>query len=146
MKHKLSNFKYKTLRHWISFPFLFGMFIPLVICDICAEIYHRICFPLYGIPIVRRSKYIIIDRHKLSYLSLMQKMGCVYCGYANGLIAYLTKIAGDTENYWCSIKHNYKSVDFFQEHQEHFLDYNNEESYKKIYYKDTTKHRGLKNL
>jgi len=30
---------------------------------------------------------------------------CVYCGYANGLIAYVREIAARTEQYWCPIKH-----------------------------------------
>jgi hypothetical protein len=30
---------------------------------------------------------------------------CVYCGYANGVIAYARKIASRTEQYWCPIKH-----------------------------------------
>lgn len=146
MKHKISNFKYKTLRHCLSFPLLFGMIVPLIFCDICIELYHRVCFPLYGMPIVKRSKYIIIDRHKLSYLSFWQKIGCVYCGYANGLAAYIVKIAGDTEYYWCGIKHKYQNDDYLQEHQNTFLNYDDAESFKRIKLSETKKNRGLKDL
>jgi hypothetical protein len=122
------------------------MIIPLVITDLCAEIYHRISFPLYGIPYVRRSKYIIIDRHRLQYLSFFQKLGCVYCGYANGLIAYVERIAGDTENYWCGIKHKYNTDDFFQPHQKNFLNYDDPEKFDEMVKKPSIKNRGLKNL
>ena len=45
--------------------------IPVALADILVEIYHRICFPLYGMAYVKRSQYIrITDREKLPYLSL----------------------------------------------------------------------------
>jgi len=38
-------------------------------------------------------------------LKLFQKLNCVYCGYANGVITYAKSIAGETERYWCPVKH-----------------------------------------
>lgn len=93
------------LRKILSAPFIYWMIVPLIFLDLSLEIYHQISFRLYKLPIVRRSDYIFIDRHKLSELTFMQKVNCVYCGYANGLMAYGVKIAGETEKYWCSIKH-----------------------------------------
>lgn len=90
----------------MALPFIWGISIPLVVLDLFMEIYHHVAFPLYGIPIVRRSNYIRIDRQKLEYLSTIDKLSCMYCGYANGLAAYMVKIAGDTEKYWCGIKHH----------------------------------------
>ena len=46
-----------------------------------------------------------IDRGRLPYLSLLEKVNCAYCSYANGLISYVREIAGRTEQYWCAIKH-----------------------------------------
>ena len=79
------NMKHKTLRHMLSFPFIWMMIVPIIFTDILLEIYHRICFPLYGIPMVKRSRYIrITDRGKLPYLSTLEKIHCLYCGYVNG--------------------------------------------------------------
>jgi hypothetical protein len=39
------------------------------------------------------------------HLNAIEKVHCVYCGYANGLIAYVREIAARTEQYWCPIKH-----------------------------------------
>lgn len=116
--------------HLISSPFIYSMIIPLVIFDIWLEIYHRICFPCYGIKYVKRKNYIRIDRQKLQYLNIMDKLNCMFCGYANGLINYARMIAGETEKYWCGIKH--KSGGDFQEPEHHkdFLEYNDEESYR----------------
>ena len=101
--------------------------------DVFMEIYHRICFPLLGIPIIKRSRYIRIDRHKLSYLGLMDKIGCIYCGYANGLLLYATVIAGETERYWCGIRHM-KSKDFIAPlHHSDFVEYDNEDEFKRKY-------------
>jgi len=96
------------IRQAISAPFIYSMIIPLVITDIFLEVYHRICFPLYGIPIVRRSDYISYDRHLLSYLNWFERFNCMYCSYANGLIAYVREVAARTERYWCPIKHSKK--------------------------------------
>ncbi|OPZ95427.1 MAG: hypothetical protein BWY70_02006 [Bacteroidetes bacterium ADurb.Bin408] len=88
----------RVLFHILSAPFIYGMLVPFVFLDFCLEIYHRICFFCYDIPYVERSRYIKIDRHKLSYLSYTEKINCMYCGYANGLINYAREISGRTEN------------------------------------------------
>ncbi len=95
-----------ALNFIISMPFIYGMIFPSVILDITVEIYHQVAFRLYGIPLVSRSEYIIFDRHLLSKLTLMQKFNCVYCSYVNGLYRYAATIAGETEKYWCPIKHD----------------------------------------
>jgi hypothetical protein len=98
--------RYRELRHYISGPFIWAMIVPVVFADICVEIYHRVCFPLYGMPYVIRSHYIrIADREKLPYLKWYEKIFCAYCGYVNGWLHYASVIAGRTENYWCPIKH-----------------------------------------
>lgn len=98
--------KFTTARHVASFPFIWGMLIPFLIIDILFELYHRICFPLYGIPLVKRSAYIrIVDRAKLPYLTWLERIGCAYCGYVNGWLHYASVIAGKTESYWCAIAH-----------------------------------------
>ncbi len=125
----------RKLRHTISIPFIWMMIFPMVLFDIFLETYHRICFRLYGIPIVNRQSYIRMDRQKLSYLKWYDKINCAYCGYANGLMAYGVKIAGDTEKYWCGIKH--VPGNGFKEpaHHKDFLKYGDEKAYKNKYCK-----------
>ena len=64
----------RSIRHLISAPFILSLIIPIVIMDIWMEIYHRICFPLYKLPYIKRSKYVQIDRHKLKYLNLLDPL------------------------------------------------------------------------
>ena len=60
-------------------------------------------------------------------------MNCVYCGYAVGVLQYWVKIFGETEKYWCGIKHE-NNANFKQpEHQSQFTEYNDKEQYKKTY-------------
>lgn len=99
----------------------------MAILEIFGEMYHRICFPLYGLPYVKRSEYIVIDRHKLQYLNWFQKIACVYCGYVNGIFRYASAIAGQTERYWCGIIHSRGTK---QPHQKNFLPYGDEKAYK----------------
>lgn len=128
MEHK----KYHRFwRHLVSAPFIWSMIIPLVILDIWAEMYHRICFPLFGLPYVKRKNYIRFDRYKLPYLSAWDKFNCFYCEYANGLIMYVQKIGGETEKYFCSIKHK-KYKGFVQPpHHKDFMRYGDEKAYNK---------------
>lgn len=123
----------RLIRHILSIPFIWMMIFPLVLFDIFLEIYHRICFNLYGLGLINRWEYIRIDRQKLSYLSIPDKINCMYCGYANGLMHYGTTIAAETEKYWCGIKHkaggNFKEP----EHQRLFLEYGDAEGFKERY-------------
>jgi hypothetical protein len=41
-------------------------------------IYQNICFRLYGISLVKRSKYVVMDRHELAYLNGIEKFNCLY--------------------------------------------------------------------
>ena len=95
----------RTFDLLLSAPIIYALIIPIVFSDLCLEIYHRSCFPLYNIPFIPRSRYIKIDRHKLKYLNIWQKIGCAYCGYANGVLHYASVIAAATELYWCPILH-----------------------------------------
>ena len=124
--------KERIFRHWLVSPFIYMMIIPLIILDIFLEIYHRICFKIYKINYITRNSYIRIDRHKLKYLNPLEKINCAYCGYANGLLQYASKIAGETEKYWCGIKHK-KTKDFVEpEHHKDFLEYNDEKEFNKF--------------
>ncbi len=123
----------RTLRHLLSAPFVYAVIFPLILLDMAVELYHQICFRLYKIPLVERSKYIKIDRHKLKYLSFIEKINCAYCGYANGFFHYASVIAAETEKYWCSIKHQ-KDPNFIPpEHHKDFLKYGDEKSFKEKY-------------
>jgi|SRR3989338_2619770 len=116
-------------RIYSSAPVIYMMIIPIIILDLFITIYHAICFPLYGISKIKRNNYIKIDRHMLSYLGFVDKIHCIYCGYANGLINYAQKIAGETEKYWCPIKH--KKTKKFQEPEHHkkFISYGNKKEF-----------------
>lgn len=123
----------KVAQHLMSMPFIYGMIIPSLFLDLTLEMYHRSCFMLYGIPYVERSKYIKIDRHRLSYLSLIEKINCAYCGYVNGLFAYAVAVAGETEKYWCGIMHDKDPEYQIPSHHADFIEYGNEEDLQKKY-------------
>lgn len=106
----------------ITAPVIYALIVPFVLLDIFVTVYHAICFPVYGIPKVRRADHIRLDRHHLAYLNGLQKLNCVYCGYCNGLLSYVREIAGRTEAYWCPIKHAAR-VDGTHAHYGSFLEY-----------------------
>jgi hypothetical protein len=85
--------------------------IPFVLLDAAVAFYQWICFPVWGIARVPRRGYFVIDRHRLGYLNGIEKMNCLYCSYANGVIAYVREVAARTEQYWCPIRHGRRSRD-----------------------------------
>lgn len=98
-------------RYLVSSPFIYGMIIPSVVWNIGIEIYHQICFRLYGIPLVNFREYFVYDRKLLSMLNIWEKIHCMYCSYVNNLICYSAEIGGRTERYWCPIKYYRRIAD-----------------------------------
>lgn len=115
-------------KHMLTLPIIwFGLF-PALFMDLVVSIYQFTCFRLYGIPRVKRSDYIVIDRQNLKYLNIIERMNCIYCGYFNGLIAYTQEISARTEQYWCPIKHAAK-LKTMHSHYHNFLEYGDYEDY-----------------
>ena len=94
----------------LTAPIIYGMVLPMLLLDACISLYQIICFPVYKISKVKRGDYMIFDRHHLSYLNIVEKSHCIYCSYANGLLAYATEIIARTEQYFCPIKHARKMM------------------------------------
>ncbi len=99
------------LRNVVSAPIIYAMIIPFAILDIFLFVYQSICFPLYRIPKVRRSNFVVMDRQHLGYLNIVERMNCMFCGYIDGLLAYTRQIVSRTEMFWCPIKHAHKVLD-----------------------------------
>jgi hypothetical protein len=89
----------------LTAPAIYALIIPFLLLDLFVMLYQAACFPVYGIPRVRRSDYLAFDRGQLAYLNAIEKLNCAYCSYANGLVAYVREVASRTEEYWCPIKH-----------------------------------------
>lgn len=112
----------------LTAPIIWACLPPALLLDLCVTIYQTVCFPIYGVPKVVRSQYIVIDRHSLAYLNIIEKLNCVYCGYFNGLIAYIQEIAARTEQYWCPIKHA-RRIAYFHSRYDRYFEYGNAEAY-----------------
>lgn len=114
----------------LTIPVIWFALIPALVLDFFVLFYQLICFPIYGIPRVRRGDHIVFDRHKLKYLNWMEKGNCMYCSYFNGLIAYVQEVAARTEQYWCPIKHA-RRVAAMHSRYAKFMEYGDAEAYRK---------------
>jgi hypothetical protein len=112
----------------LSAPLIYSLILPFALLDAFVTCYQAACFRVYGIPLVRRQDYFIFDRGHLAYLNAIEKLNCVYCSYANGLIAYVREVASRTEQYWCPIKHARRVISA-HDHYAAFLDYGDAEAY-----------------
>jgi len=106
----------------ITAPVIYAMIAPLLLIDLSFSCYQQICFRAYGVPRVRRSDYLVIDRHRLGYLNAIEKFNCSYCGYGNGVIAYAREIISRTEQYWCPIRHA-QHINGAHDRYPYFFDY-----------------------
>ena len=89
----------------LTAPVIYSLVIPFVLIDLMVMAYQAICFPVYGIPKVRRRDYLVFDRHHLAYLNIIEKVNCAYCSYCNGVAGFVREVTARTEIYWCPIKH-----------------------------------------
>ena len=119
----------KIIWQGLSGIFVLLPLVPMLALDVLAEIFHRICFPIYGIAYIKRSDYIIFDRQKLSYLPFYDKFFCTYCAYANGVFLYWSAIGSATEKYWCAIKHQNLNIKIMKEKEKDYLEYGDKKAF-----------------
>lgn len=112
----------------LTAPVIYSLIIPIAVLDLWVSCYQGICFRAYGIARVRRSAYIIFDRQHLAYLNGIEKVNCLYCGYANGVFAFVREVAARTEQYWCPIRHA-KRVPAPHSHYREFVEYGDAQGY-----------------
>jgi hypothetical protein len=106
--HRISSWKHLRQTNVLvilSSPLIYACVLPFLMLDVSVTVYQYVCFPIYGIPRVSRKDYLVFDRGVLAYLNMIEKVGCIYCSYANGLLAMITEIAARTEQHFCPIKH-----------------------------------------
>lgn len=118
-----------SIPNMLTIPIIWSVAIPALLIDAVITFYQWTCFPIYGIPRVKRSDYIVMDRRYLKYLNFIERINCAYCEYFNGLVSYIEEIAARTEQYWCPIKHARKLKNMHSRYGK-FLDYGDAESYK----------------
>ncbi len=116
--------------HILIAPVIYSVVLPLILLDLAIFFYQQICFRVYGIPLVQREDYLVIDRQHLAYLNMIEKFNCMYCGYGNGLIEYVREVIARTEQYWCPIKHARRTPNPHHR-SENFADYGDVEAHKK---------------
>ncbi len=113
----------------LSAPVIYAGWLPFLVMDLFVTVYQAVCFPIYGIPRVRRGDYLVFDRGTLPYLNLLERFNCFYCSYGNGVAAYTRAVAGRTEQYWCPIKHARRIPDAHDRYPR-FTDYGDAEHYR----------------
>lgn len=118
-----------TLLTLLTAPIIWFCLVPIAFLDLIISVYQGICFGIYGIPKVRRTDYLLIDRNRLSYLNFLEKLNCEYCAYGNGVLAYASEVAARTEQYWCPIKHALRMKSMHSRYR-FFFDYGDAEHYR----------------
>jgi hypothetical protein len=110
-------------------PIIYSGIVPFFLLDLFLVTYQGICFPVYGIPKVKRSDYFVYDRGSLKYLNLLERLNCAYCSYGNALFAFATEISARTEQHWCPIKHAQR-IRSPHSRYSHFMDYGDAQRYR----------------
>jgi hypothetical protein len=67
----------------LTAPLIHFCLIPFLLLDLFVTTYQTVCFPIYGIPKVRRTEYLVFDRGRLHYLNGLKRVNCRCCSYAN---------------------------------------------------------------
>jgi len=114
----------------LTAPVIYSGFVAFMMLDLFLCSYQAICFPIYRIPKVKRSEYLLFDREDLPYLNIIEKFNCFYCAYGNGLSAFAREITARTEQYWCPIKHA-RRIRAAHDRYPRFFEFGDAESYAK---------------
>ena len=112
----------------VTAPVIYSLIVPIAMLDLFMTVYQNICFRVYGIPLIKRGDYVVMDRKYLEYLNIIQKVNCIYCEYSNGVIAYAREVASRTEQFWCPIKHAKKVRDAHDRYYD-FIEYGDSEDF-----------------
>ncbi len=113
----------------LTTPLIYVCAIAFALLDALISLYQAVCFPVYGIPTVSRKEHFLYDRGRLPYLNAIEKVHCVYCSYANGVLSYSAEIAARTEQHWCPIRHETPPQNRYSR-QNRFLAYGDAEQYR----------------
>jgi len=113
----------------LTAPVIYALIIPVLLLDVFVAVYQTVCFPVYGIPRVRRTDYMAFDREHLAYLNVIEKLNCAYCAYANGVFAYVREVGSRTEEFWCPIKHARRVLGVHARYG-NFVDYGDGDAYR----------------
>ncbi len=130
--HRVGLWRYlrgSSLPVVLTAPIIYSGFIPFLLMDLFVTVYQALCFPIYGIPKVRRGDHMVFDRGDLPYLNAIERFNCFYCSYGNGVASYLREVAARTEQYWCPIKHARRIV-AAHERYPRFFEFGDAESYR----------------
>lgn len=117
------------LAAYLVAPIIYAGVFPALLLDLFVVIYQFICFPAYGIPRVNRKDYMVLDRGPLPYLNWIEKVGCIYCSYFNGLMAMVSEVAARTEQHFCPIKHALRPKTLHSRYR-YFFDFGDMEAYR----------------
>jgi hypothetical protein len=130
-KHGLASYLLRgRFLAYATAPIIYSGIVPFWLLDLFLIVYQGICFPVYGIPKVKRADYFVFDRASLKYLNLLERFNCWFCSYGNGLFAYAAEIAARTEQHWCPIKHAQR-LRAPHSRYSHFFDYGDAAQYSK---------------
>jgi hypothetical protein len=109
-------------QNYLTMPVIYAMGAPLILFDLCVSVYQLVCFPVYRIARVKHADYMLFDHQKLEYLNIIEKIHCIYCSYAVGVMGYAQEITARTEQYFCPIKHAHKVLGAHRRYK-NYLDY-----------------------
>jgi len=113
----------------VTAPVIYSLIVPFVVMDVWVSLYQALCFRAWGVVPVRRLAFFAIDRHNLAYLNGLEKVNCLFCSYANGVLGYVREVAARTEQYWCPIRHARRTRNP-HEHYRNFTPYGDAAGYR----------------
>ena len=119
-------------RLFVTAPFIYAMYVPLLTIDAATQLYQAVCFPAYGIPLVDRKKFVRVGNRGKKTISWLDQINCAYCGYANGTVAYIREVLLQTEKYWCPIRHLPMKGFVAPAHHASFVEDGDEKALKKV--------------
>lgn len=114
---------------------LFALFLLPLYLYMC--FFNRVYFWIRKQKPIARDRYLQYDRHQVAHLTVIDKVFCEYCEWANGSLHWTLKITNELEKRYCPIK-NKPAPKTLEEKpwREGFLEHDHEAGQLDSYYKE----------
>jgi len=100
-------------------------------------LFNSLYFWLRSQPSVSPKPYFNFDRHRVAHISLMDKLWCEYCEWANGTLQWTLAITNEIERRYCPIQNQcHPHCEKAKQWRNEFLDHGHQPVALKNYYEE----------
>jgi hypothetical protein len=121
----------------IGYPLIVGFSLFLVPLYLYMIIFSRLYFWIRNQKQMDHRKFYHYDRHNVSHLTLVDKIWCEYCEWANGTLEWTLAFTNEIERRYCPIQNKHPNCPKLKTWRQKFLKHDHSADDLGKYYQET---------